>query len=97
MTMSLTDAYHLAQSAMADLKSAVRAVLDTAPTEGLTNAQIGRTLGIYGGHVGHEGHISRTLLAMLQTEGVAAQDPNTRCWRLQPHIDEPPNAENEQV
>lgn len=80
------DAYHLAQSAIADLKAAVHAVLYNSPEGGLTNAQIGRTLGIYVGHVGHEGHISRTLLAMLQTEGVAEQDGDTHRWHLRRHV-----------
>ena len=69
---------------MADLKAAVHLVLANAPN-GLSNAQVGRTLGIYGGHVGHEGHISRTLLALLESEGVAEQDPSTKRWRLKDH------------
>lgn len=81
-----TDSYRDAQIAMANLKAAVRFVLANA-TDGLTNAQVGRTLGIYGGHVGHEGHISRTLLALLESEGVAEQDPGTKCWRLKNHAD----------
>lgn len=81
---TIDEAYHLAQSAMADLKAAVRFTLSAAPN-GLTNAQIGRSLGIYGGDVGHEGHISRTLLALLESEGVAEQDANTKCWRLKDH------------
>lgn len=48
----------------------------------MTNAQIGRTLGIYTGHKGHEGHISRTLLQMLANEGGAVQDLTTKRWRL---------------
>lgn len=82
--MENTEAYHLAQSAIADLKTAIHAVLSQAP-QGLKNAQIGRTLGIYSGHIGHEGHISRTLLAMLESEGVAEQDQNTKVWRLTHH------------
>jgi hypothetical protein len=82
-----TEAYHLAQRAMADLKAAVHAVLSGAGADGLTNAQIGRMLGIYGGHVGHEGHISRTLLAMLAGEGVAEQDEVTRRWGIRRHVD----------
>ena len=31
---------------------------------------IGRGLGIYGGHVNHEGHIPRTLLSIMESEGV---------------------------
>jgi hypothetical protein len=81
------DPYHLAQSAMADLKAAVHLILARTPN-GMTNAQIGRTLGIYGGHVGHEGHISRTLLAVLEIEGVAEQDPGSKKWSLKDHAKE---------
>jgi hypothetical protein len=73
--------------AIASLKSAVRALLESAPAAGLSDAQIGRTLGIYGGHVGHEGHISRTLLSLLESEGVVKQDSSTRYWRLTRHVD----------
>jgi hypothetical protein len=81
---TLTDCYRDAQVAIGSLKAAVHFVLANA-TDGLTNAQVGRTLGIYGGHVGHEGHISRTLLALLESEGVAEQDPATKTWRLKNH------------
>lgn len=75
------DYYGVAQRAMADLKAAVRYLLLQHPG-GLTNAQIGRALGIYSGHVGHEGHVSRTVLGMLQAEGVAVQDAKTKRWSL---------------
>ena len=81
-----SDAYHLAQSAMADLKSAVYLVLESAPSAGLTNAEVGRTLGIYGGHEGHEGHISRTLLQQLKSERVVVQGENKK-WLLEQHLD----------
>ena len=77
-----TDAYQLSQSAIADLKTAVHLVLSEAPPEGLTNAQIGRMLGIYAGHVGHPGHIPRVLLGIMATEGVVRQNPETKAWRL---------------
>jgi hypothetical protein len=79
------DPYYLAQSGVARLKTAVRKILADAPEGGLTNAQVGRTLGIYSGHVGHEGHISRTLLGMLENEGVVQQDSTTKSWRLINH------------
>lgn len=75
-----THSYQLAQRAIADLKSAVLQVLLSAPEAGLTNAEIGRTLGIYSGHEGHEGHIPRTMLEMLKTEGVVKQDSTTKTW-----------------
>ena len=78
----MRDAYQLAQRAIADLKAAVYAVLETAAGDGLTNAEIGRGLGIYAGHVEHEGHISRTLLALMEKEGVVQQSPATKRWTL---------------
>lgn len=78
----MSHAYHLAQSALADLKAAVHEVLSSAPEDGLTNAQIGRMLGIYAGHIGHVGHIPRTLLGMMESEGVVAQNPLTKRWQI---------------
>ncbi|MCG7573791.1 hypothetical protein MHM39_09425 [Phaeobacter sp. CNT1-3] len=78
--------YHAAQQAIATLKSLVRVVVANAPEGGLKNSEIGRTLGIYSGHVEHEGHISRTLLEMLKAEGVVKQDPTTKAWTLRDHI-----------
>ncbi|HHQ4482898.1 MULTISPECIES: hypothetical protein [Aeromonas] len=75
-------AYQLAQSAIADLKSAVYLALEASGDAGLTNAELGRSLGIYGGHVGHEGHISRTLLGLLENEGVVVQVADTKRWFL---------------
>lgn len=66
--------YRIAQRALADLKAAVLVVLNGAPETGMSNADIGRTLGIYAGHKGHEGHIPRTLLDMLEEEGLVEQD-----------------------
>lgn len=78
----MTDAYHLAQKAIAQLKTAIHQILSTASESGFTNAEIGRTLGIYTGHVGHEGHIPRTLLAVMEAEGVVSQDRATKRWSL---------------
>jgi hypothetical protein len=75
-------AYLLAQNAMAQLKAAVHQVLSSAPAVGLKNSDIGRMLGIYMGHVEHEGHIPRTLLAIMEAEGVVEQDKDTKSWRL---------------
>ncbi len=33
------------------------------------------------------GHISRTLLSLLESEGVVKQDPTTQYWRLARHVD----------
>lgn len=76
------EVYQMAQGAMAELKSAVVNLLLFGPSDGLSNAEIGRKLGIYGGHKGHEGHISRTLLHQLEEEGVVQQGEDTKNWRL---------------
>jgi hypothetical protein len=81
----MNDAYHLAQKAIADLKAAVFQILLSGSAEGMTNAQIGRSLGIYAGHVRHEGHIPRTLLALMESEGVVQQDKSTKRWMLRKH------------
>ena len=90
--MTETDAYHVAQRAMSDLKAAILRVLASAPASGLSNAAIGRTLGIYAGHVGHQGHISRTLLALMESEGVVEQVADTKRWRVRTHQDLPDEA-----
>ena len=84
--------YYLAQSAMAQLKTAVYMVLKNCGPDGLRNADIGRFLGIYMGHADHEGHISRTLLAIMEAEGVVEQDKKSKLWTLRavitPNLDE---------
>jgi hypothetical protein len=82
MQTNLDSSYLLAQTAIAQLKAAVYQVLTTAPGTGLKNSDIGRMLGIYMGHVEHEGHIPRTLLAIMESEGVVEQDLETKAWRL---------------
>jgi hypothetical protein len=82
-----SDEYRRAQVAMAELKAAVLSLLERTPS-GATNAVIGRSLGIYGGHKGHEGHISRTVLAMLEGEGVVQQNDEDRTWTIRPHTEE---------
>lgn len=74
--------YSLAQRAMADLKAAIYLLLQNGPPGGMRNAEIGRALGIYAGHVEHEGHIPRTLLALMEREGVVEQDPESKRWIL---------------
>ena len=75
------EAYALAQRALADLKSAIYLALVSGPKEGLRNSDVGRLLGIYSGHIGHEGHIPRTLLGLMESEGVVEQDDEKR-WRV---------------
>ena len=67
---------------MAELKTAVYSLLRAGPVAGLRNADIGRALGIYAGHVEHEGHIPRTLLALMEREGVVQQHPETKLWTV---------------
>ena len=81
-----TDAYQRAQLAVAELKASIREVIANGPSQGMTNAEVGRTLGIYEGHEGHEGHIPRTLLSMMEREGIVEQDEETRRWRLREHV-----------
>ena len=75
-------AYADAQHAIAMLKSTIYRVLLDAGQDGLSNAQIGRRLGIYTGHKGHEGHIPCTLLAVMEGEHVVEQDNERKLWRL---------------
>ena len=75
-------AYADAQRAIATLKAAVYMVLLDAGTVGMKNVEIGKALGIHAGHARHEGHIPRTLLAIMEGEYVTEQDPATKSWRL---------------
>lgn len=82
----VTDAYHLAQRGITDLKAAVYLILANRGKAGLRNVDVGRALGIYGGHVGHEGHVSRTILAIMEAEGVVHQQSEEKTWSL---VDQP--------
>lgn len=79
--MKFENSYLKAQIAIANLKGAIYERLKSAGEVGLTNAELGRSLGIYSGHVGHEGHISRTLLSIMEEEGVIKQLENKK-WVL---------------
>ncbi len=81
-------AYQLAQESMAKLKTAVLIIIDHAGANGQTNVEIGRTLGVYTGHKGHEGHIPRTLLEIMAIEGVVEQDGTSKRWRLRKHAEQ---------
>ena len=80
------EAYQLAQEAISNLKTAVRIILDVAGTDGLRNVDIGKTLGIYSGHIRHEGHISSTILAIMEADGSVEQDTKTQVWTLNNHL-----------
>lgn len=72
------NAYRTAQRAVADLQAAVLTLLEEEDRP-LRNADIGRRLGIYFGHIGHEGHVSRAVLALLEDQGLVAQAED-RTW-----------------
>ncbi len=81
------DAYAKAQLAMANMKAAIYTLLQYGHQTGMRNADIGRALGIHAGHVEHEGHIPRTLLALMEKEGVVKQDPQTKLWSLRLQVE----------
>ena len=82
MSSNQMSPYFMAQTAVAYLKAAVHEILAAAPDSGMKNVEIGRKLGIYMGHVEHEGHIPRTILSMMEAEGVAEQNKDTKAWTL---------------
>ncbi len=62
---NLSEAYHLSQKAVANLKASVFFII-SINNEGIVNAVNGRSLGIYYVHSGkHEGHISLVILELL--------------------------------
>ncbi len=73
--------YYKAQLGMTQMKEAVYSLLKENSPKGLRNVDIGKSLGIYGGHKGHEGHISRTILEIMQSEGVIEQRED-KLWYL---------------
>ncbi|MDD9997517.1 MAG: hypothetical protein OXQ89_07195 [Rhodospirillaceae bacterium] len=81
-TENSAHAYANAQHAIATLKSSIYRILLDAGNAGLRNVDVGRSLGINAGHIKHQSHIQRTLLAMMEKEGVVEQDPGTKYWRL---------------
>lgn len=86
----MSNAYNDAQQAIALLKGSIHSVLRTTP-EGLKNAQIGQMLGIHKGHGNqHAGHIARTLLEIMQSEGTVKQAEN-KLWTICDHIEEDEN------
>jgi len=75
--------YTRAQRALAELKGVVFELI-TDSAKGISNAEIGRQLGIYGGHSGQAGHISRTILELLEKDEIVHQDAKTKLWSLRP-------------
>lgn len=79
---ALNEAYQLAQHGMAEMKSDIHQVLKTVYPKAFKNHKIGRMLGIYQGHVRHEGHVSRTLLEIMKSEGTIEQNKEDKIWRM---------------
>ena len=77
--------YQVTQRSRSDLKASARLLIESASSQVLTNVETGRTPRIYSGHAGHEGHIPRTILALLENEGVVDQDKKMECWRFRVH------------
>ena len=71
--------YERAQIGVAQVKSAIFELLEQNK-DCLTNAEIGRSLGIYFGHEGHEGHIPRSLISLMEREGAVYQDGPCGKW-----------------
>ena len=76
----MKEPYQLAQHAIADLKTAILITLKAGPQDGMKNADLGRALGIHHGHARHEGHIQRSMLALMESEGVVVQNETTKLW-----------------
>jgi hypothetical protein len=74
-------AYERAQRGLALLKGSIYELIKQAGPDGLRNVEVGKALGIYAGHIGHEGHISRTLLEVMRSEGVVNQTGDKK-WVL---------------
>ena len=77
--------YGQAQTGLSYLKDAICNLLIIHGQSGLTNAQIGKALGIYRGHVGHEGHISRSVLDIMEEEGLVVQKED-KSWILKHYL-----------
>lgn len=73
--------YFKAQHGITLIKDGVYILLRDNFPNGLRNVDIGKSLGIYSGHKGHEGHISRTVLEMMRSEGVIEQRED-KLWYL---------------
>ena len=79
--MSVKKAYGMAQSALAELKTAVFVLLEEAGGAGLRNVDIGKRLGIHCGPEGRRGHLSRAVLEILSNDGTIRQLDNKR-WAV---------------
>ena len=81
MPSETTDHYRRAQVALADLKAAARGVLLSAPSDGLADDDVGRLLGLNALSGTADGQLTRTILGVLEAEGVATKDEGER-WHF---------------
>ena len=80
--MDVSECFAMAQEGWAKMRAAVYGLLSQEPRRPITNAEIGRTLAIYGGHIGHVGHISRAVLEDLKRDGLVEQDAGSKAWSV---------------
>ena len=80
--MQTAQCFALAQEGYAKLKAAIYGLLSQEPQRPLSNVEIGRTLGIHAGHLGHAGHIPRTILEDLKNDGLIEQDAQSKAWSI---------------
>ena len=82
------EAYGRAQNAILELKAAVLSLLSTAPSDGMKNCELGRSLGLYMGYGGqHQGCLMRTILDLLEQEGSVVKEPDSQAWSIRTHLD----------
>ena len=79
MEKTFLEAYTVAQTGLASIRVAILRILADCP-EGLSNSSISKLLGLNSGYDGHRGHITRTILATMESEGVVRQHPDTKKW-----------------
>lgn len=75
----------MAQRALADLKVAAAMLLSEVADPGLSNAEIGRALAYALATRAAKG--TSTFLALMETEGLVVQDPDSKRWRLRVRLD----------
>jgi hypothetical protein len=74
------DSSHLAESAIGDRGRGTTSVVDWPSRISMRRSADCQE--VYAGHVRHEGHFSRTVLDMFQSEGLVQRDQASETWRL---------------
>ena len=84
MSESQAELYGMAQDGINRIKSAILGLIIQAGDDGMRNVEIGKSLGVYSGHTAgeHEGHISRSLLNILQNEGMVEQRTDKKWYPI---------------